>query len=269
MVSVRWQRALLLLCLAVSAAACGPKRVVLPSDPGSPLPEYASIYNDMSSACRSIRTLTAEVSLSGRANGERLAGTLLAGFRKPASMLLEFRARLLGTPVFVLAANQSGATLLLQRDNQVVREPKAEDILGALTGISLSPADFLAILTGCVVPEPQATAGRSHASGWASIDLGDRATIYLQRDGSRWRLRAARRGDWQIEYLEWPDTSALPTKVQLMTMKPVAVDLRATLSQTQSNAVLDDADFTVKVPADAETISLDDIRRAGPLRGQP
>lgn len=263
------QRALLLLLLATGVAACGPKRITLPSDPGTPLSDYTNIYNEVTAGCRSIRSLQAEVSLSGRANGERLGGTLLTGFRKPESMRLEFRARLLGTPVFILAANPSGATLLMQRDNQVVREPKAEDILGALTGISLSPADLLAILTGCVVPEPQATGGRSHQGGWASIELGDRATVYLQRAGNRWRLRAARRGDWQVEYVEWPDAAALPTKVQLMTTRPVAVDLGATLAQMESNVDLPDNAFTIAVPANAETISLDDIRRAGPLRGQP
>jgi hypothetical protein len=119
------------------------------------------------------------------------------------------------------------------------------------------------------VPEPQATGGRSHQGGWASIDLGDRATVYAQRASGRWRLRAARRGDWQVEYVEWPDAAALPTKVQLMTTKPVAVDLRATLAQTESNVDLPDSTFTIAVPANAETISLDDIRRAGPLRDQP
>jgi hypothetical protein len=157
----------------------------------------------------------------------------------------------------------------MQRDNQVVREPKAGDILGALTGISLSPAELLAILTGCVVPEPQATGGRSHQGGWASIDLGTRATVYLQRAGTGWRLRAARRGDWQVEYVEWPDAAPLPTKVQLVTTQPVMVDLRATLAQTEPNVNLPDSTFTIAVPANAETISLDDIRRAGPLRDQP
>ena len=272
MVSVGSQRALLLLLLlplATGVAACGAKRVVLPSDAGSPLPDYASIYNDVSSGCRNVQSLLAEISLSGRANGERLAGTLHAGFLRPESMRLEMRARLLGTPVFVLAANPSGATLLLQQDNQVVRDPRAEDILGALTGIALSPADLLAILTGCVVPEPQPTAGRSHQGGWASIDLGDRATVYLQRAGDRWRLKAARRGQWQVEYLEWPDASALPTRVQLTTTMPVAVDLRASLAQVEWNVPLDDSAFTIKVPPNAETITLEDIRRAGPLRGQP
>src|SRR5688500_15908443 len=98
MLSAGSQRALLALILAAGLAACGPKRIVLPSDAGSPLPDYQTIYSDVSSGCRAVRSLAAEVSLSGNANGERLGGTLHAGFRQPDSMRLELRARLLGTP---------------------------------------------------------------------------------------------------------------------------------------------------------------------------
>jgi len=258
-----------LMALCICAAACGPKRIQLPTDSGSPLPDYASIHNEVASGCRSVRSLRAEVSLSGRANGQGLRGTLHAGFRRPESMLLEFRARLLGTPIFALAANESGATLLLPRDNQVVREPKAEDILGALTGISLSPADLLAILTGCVVPEPRATGGRSHANGWAAIELDGRATLYLQRAGGRWRVRVAERGDWRIEYLEWAGTATFPSKVQLSAAQPAAVALSANLSRMDPNVDFADSDFVVPVPANAEALSLDDIRRSGPLKDQP
>src|SRR6187551_3178885 len=115
-----------MLALTLCVTACAPTRVALPSDPGSPLSDYASIYNDVASGCSGVRSLRTEVSLSGSANGERLGGTLHAGFRKPESMRLELRAGPLGTPVFVLVANGSGATLVT-RDNQVVRSPKAED----------------------------------------------------------------------------------------------------------------------------------------------
>jgi hypothetical protein len=258
-----------LTALSIGVAACGPKRIDLPTDPGSPLPDYASIHNEVASGCSRVRSLRAEVSLSGSANGGRLSGTLHAGFRKPESMRLELRARLLGTPIFALGANESGATLLLPRDNQFVRGPKAGDILGALTGISLSPADLLAILTGCVVPEPRATGGRSHANGWASIELDGRATLYLQRAGGRWRVRVAQRGDWRIEYLEWAGTATFPSKIQLSAVTPVAVALSTNLAKMEPNVDFDDSDFVVPVPPGAEALSLDDIRRAGPLKEQP
>ncbi len=257
------------LLLCICASACGPKRIVLPTDSGSPLSDYASIHNQIASDCSAVRSLSAEVSLSGRANGDRLRGTLHAGFRKPAAMRLEFHAPLLGTSLFVLAANDSAATLVLPRDNQVVRGPKAEDILGALTGISLSPADLLAILTGCVIPEPRATGGRLHTNGWASIELDGRATLYLQRAGAKWRLRAAQRGEWRIEYPEWSQTATFPSRVQLSATSPVAVALSASLAQMESNVDLPDDTFVVEVPANAEALSLEDIRRSGPLKDQP
>src|SRR6266513_369518 len=89
----------------------------------------------------------------------------------------------------------------------------------------LCPADLQAILTGCVVPMPQAIDARQHANGWASIDLLGGATLYLEpvrksaavgrtlsgspnpgapNSGSpHWQLRAARRAGWQIEYQAW------------------------------------------------------------------
>lgn len=245
---------------------CGGHRLQLPTDPGAPLPDFDSIHTQVSAACAPIRTLTAEISLAGQASGERLRGTLQAGFKPPESMRLELRVGPFGTPAFVLGANAGGATLMLPRSNQVVRGARAEDVLGALTGISLSPADLLAILTGCVVPSPRPTAGRLHADGWASIQLADRATLYLQRVGNRWQLRAARRGDWQIEYPEWPASSSFPTRVQLRAERPVAVDLRAGLSQVEADRDLGDEVFTVNVPADAERMTVEQLRQAGPLR---
>src|SRR6476620_588083 len=105
----------------LSVAGCAGKRITLPTDPGTPLSDYAAIFNDVSSSCRNVQTLTAELSLSGRAAGEKMRGTLQAGFKTPASMRLELRVGPFGTPVFVLAADGQKATLLLQRDNQVVR----------------------------------------------------------------------------------------------------------------------------------------------------
>jgi hypothetical protein len=47
----------------------------------------------------------------------------------------------------------------------------------------------------------------------------------------------------------------------------VAVDLTATISQLETNVDLDAAAFTVNVPAGAAPLTLDELRQAGPLRG--
>jgi hypothetical protein len=55
------------------------------------------------------------------------------------------------------------------------RHPRRVDGRGA------GSADLQAILTGCVVPAPQATDGAATCNGWASIDLSGGATLYVQR----------------------------------------------------------------------------------------
>jgi hypothetical protein len=247
-------------------AACAPRSLTLPSDPGTPLPDFAQVHAQVSSACRGVRTLTAELGLSGRAGDERLRGPVHAGFERPASMRLEGVAPF-GAPVFILVARGAAATLLLPRQARVVRNASPEALLGALTGVSLAPADLQAILTGCVVPAPAPIAGRVHANGLASIDLDGKATIYLRRAADRWELRAARRDGWQIEYPGFQ--GSFPGAVRLQSTSPdMAVDLTATISQLETNLELDAAAFAVEERGDERPLSIEELRESGPLRGQ-
>jgi hypothetical protein len=218
----------------------------------------------VSSACAGVRTLTAELGLSGRAGGQSLRGRVVAGFERPASMRLEGVAPF-GPPAFILAAQGDMAMLLLPRDNRVLRGARADAILGALTGVALAPADLQAILTGCVTAAPKATGGRLHQNGWASIDLGDEATLYLQRAGTGWEPRAARRSGWQIEYPEWQ--AGFPRTVRLRSdAQAVDVDLSAGVSQLETNVDLPANAWTVDVPPDARPLTIEELRQAGPLR---
>ena len=218
----------------------------------------------LAAACTGVRTLTAEIALSGRAGRQKLRGRVVAGFARPASMRLEGVAPF-GPPAFILAARGEDAVLLLPRDSpRVLRGSKPEDMLGALTGVALGPSDLQAILTGCVVPAPQAIDARRHANGWASIDLFGGATLYLAPAAGGWTLRAAKRAGWQIEYPAW--SGDFPQTVRLQSDQPaLMVDLTATLSQIETNKDLDAAAFTVNVPPGAEPITLDELRDSGPL----
>ena len=247
-------------------SACAPRLVSLPTDPGNPLPDFAEIHRQATSACAGVRTLTAELSLSGRAGGRALRGRAHAGFERPGSLRLEGVAPF-GPPAFILAGSGDTATLLLPRDNRVVRNASSGEILGALTGVALAPADLQAILTGCVASMPGAVAGRLHQNGWASIDLPGGAALYLERAGGGWRVRAARRPGWQIEYPAWQ--GAFPQSVRLRSDDPaVDVDLTAAVSQLEANVTIDPAAFMVTVPPDALPLTIAELREAGPLRAQ-
>lgn len=255
-----------LASLALLGSACAARSVALPTDPGAPLPDFAAIHAQLTDACRGVRTLTAELGLSGRAGGQRLRGRVVAGFERPASMRLEGVAPF-GPPAFILAARGGMAVLLLPRDERVLAGDRAEEILGALTGVSLAPADLQALLTGCVTADSKASAGRLHGNGWASIDLDGGARMFLRQQDGAWQLRAARREGWRIDYPAWQ--GRFPQAVRLQSDRAGAnVDLTATLSQVEANVDIDPAAFTVTVPTGARPLTLDELRDAGPLQGQ-
>ena len=251
--------------LGVVVASCGARRLVVPSDPGVPFNDFAQVHEKLTEACRGIRTLTAELALSGRAGEQRLRGRVVAGFERPSSMRLEGVAPF-GPPAFILAARGNMAILLLPRDDRVLKGGHAEEILGALTGVTLAPADLQAILTGCVSSDPKPTSGRLHENGWASIELEGGARVFLQMQNNAWQVRAARLEGWQLEYPAWQ--GRFPQTVRLQSDRPGAnVDLTAALSQVESNVDVDPAAFTVRVPDTAQSLTLDELRAAGPLRG--
>jgi hypothetical protein len=217
-----------------------------------------------------VRTLRAVLSLRGRVSGQRLSGTVHAGFERPASMRLEGIPPF-GQPVFMLAAQNGDAVLLLPRDERVLRSQPPQAILEALVGVDLAPADLLAILTGCVVPGSVPTAGRLHANGWASIDLQGSAKIFLRRAPasatSQWELRAAQRDGWQLEYTM--GQTLFPASVRLTSdTQKVPVDLTTGISELEANVDLDAAAFRIDVPPDAQPLTLDELRESGPLRAR-
>jgi hypothetical protein len=207
--------------------------------------------------------LTAELSISGRAGSQRLRGRIVSGFARPSSMRLEGVAPF-GPPAFILVTHGEETTLVLPRDNGVLRGARAEDILGALTGVALAPAALQALLTGCVQPDPQPVAGRLHRNGWASIDLQGGATLYLERRDNAWQVRGGRSDGWEIEYGMWQ--AGFPREVHLRSVSATAaVNLTATIGQLETNGDLADTAFDVVVPPGATPITLTNLRENGPL----
>ena len=260
-------------CIALTSCAA-PRLITLPSDQGTPFPDFASVHAQISSACAGVRTLRGELGLSGNVGDERLRGTVVAGFERPSSMRLDGVAPF-GGPIFILAARAGTGTLVLPREDRIIRNAAPEAILEALTGVALGPADLLAVFTGCVLPGARATAGRTHGGDWTSIDIesGDQgparrtATLYLRRNGAQWQLRAATRDHWRIEYT--PSSGVFPQSVRLAsTGSTVPVDLRAALSQIETNDDIDPAAFTVEEQKGLMPLTVEELRRAGPLRGQ-
>ena len=97
--AARLSRRCLRLCASVSA--CGPKAPALPIGRRRAFPDAAAAYTEATAQCRGVRTLSAELALSGRAGGQKLRGRILGGFAEPGRVRLEAPAPF-GRPVFTL-----------------------------------------------------------------------------------------------------------------------------------------------------------------------
>ncbi len=275
-------RAAAAIALGVATCAlssCVPARIRLPEGPGIPLPAFADTFKLATTACQGVRTLTAEIAVSGRAGDQRLRGRVLAGFERPGSIRLEALAPF-GAPIFILAARLDQGTLLLPRDHRVLTGAAPRDIIDALTGLDLSPDALHAMLAGCLVSNPRATDGQALQGDWALIGLEDGAKAYLRRIAGSWRVVAgqltpSREAEQAapVVTVEYGDfAGGLPTTVKVW-QDPVAggrggVALSFRLSQLETNIAISPAAFSVKVPGDAVPLTLDELRRSGPF-GEP
>jgi hypothetical protein len=260
-----------LLVIVVSAAmpSCGRTvRVTLPSGVGTPFPEFPAAYAEATAPCRDIKTMSASLALSGRAGSTKLAARIDAGFAEPSRLRLEGypRVNFGGKPLFVLAANGESATLVLTRDDRVLRGASPAAIIEALAGVALDPRELRAVVSGCALGAAQPTAGRAFADGWVAVDAGDTAVFLRQQDGV-WRVAGARRRTLTIEYSGF--TTGRPSTIHLVTTTdagsaPANLTVRA--SQVEINTPLNESVFDVEVPRSATPITLEELTRA--LRSQ-
>jgi hypothetical protein len=250
------------------ASGCAAHRFVLPTGPGEPAPEFAQQFEDATKACRDVRSLTADASLSGRVNGQRVRGRLQIGLAEPNDLRLEAVAPF-GAPMFILAAQKGTGTLLMPRDKTVLRDTPADAIIDAIAGIKLSPDELRAVATGCVSPAPSPTGGRRYPGDLVAIELKDHATVYIRSEKNAPRIVGAHRPGLLVEYQEY--AQGLPKQITLRSdAANGASELSLTLSQIELNVKLGPQAFTVDVPAEARPITLDELRKTGPLgRGRP
>ena len=252
------------LLTALGLGACAAKRIDLPSGAGSPYPAAPAAYEIAVKECRGVRTLQATLGLSGRAGTTTLRGNVDAGFEAPEMVRLEGRHPL-GRPVFILVAADADSTLYMPRDNRVLRNVPPASIVEALVGLPLTPGELRAMVSGCGFGAAEAAQGREYSGGYVAVETAG-ATTYLRQQQGRWRVVAASRPPLTIQY--WEFVSGRATAVHVVASGSPKADLTVRLSDVNINVTLDKAVFAVDVPAAAEPLTLDELRRAGPLGGE-
>ena len=262
----RWAPRFACLCiLTLVLGACASPRITLPQGSGTPLPDYEDLFAAAVEPCRRVRTLELLLDISGRTGDTRLRGRVRGALARPGSLRLEGLAPF-GAPAFLLAAGSAPPVLLLPRERRVVTGASGRDLLAALAGLPLGPADFRAVLTGCLVPHPRAVAARTYGRGWIGVALEGDATLYLREAEAAPVMVAGRRPGLIVEYAD--HVRGLPRRIRVQTTAAgaAATDLTATLSQVAINVEFDERVFVLDIPGGFAPVPIETLRGApGPL----
>jgi hypothetical protein len=256
--------AAILLAVAASLSACAPKRIALPTGAGTPYPDAARVYTDAVRDCAGVKSMQATLGLSGRAGATTLRGNVDAGFAAPDRIRLEGRHPL-GRPVFILVATAAKSTLLMPRDNRVLRDVAPESIVEALVGLPLTPPELRSLVSGCGFGAGDPGEGREYPGEYVAVDVAG-ATTYLRRDQNGWHVAGATRAPLTVIYSD--DAGARPATLHLLSSGTPRADLTVRLSDVNINVAMGDEVFSVDVPAQAQPLTIEQLRRAGPLGGQ-
>jgi hypothetical protein len=225
------------------------------------------VVADATAACRGIRTMTAEIGVSGFVGRQRIRGRLIAGLEAPDAVHLDAAAPF-GESIFMFVAKGGRATLLLPRDDRALEHGAPAAVLEAVTGLPLDAASLRLALTGCVDTQGMADMQRV-GDRWRVLTVGGGGQYFERADRSApWRLVAqvyetTGRPLWRAEYRDF--LNGLPRSIRFFSSGSEPFDLKLSLSGVEINTPLPAEAFDLPIPPGTRPISLEELRRSGPL----
>jgi hypothetical protein len=205
------------------------------------------------------------MALSGQAGTMKLRGRIDAGFEAPARARLEGIAPF-GKPVFILVADRDRGTLVLPREDRVLRDAAPDQIVEALAGVRLGPDTLRTVVSGCGLTVGAPADGRRFTNGWTAVSVAE-GTVYLRKNAGVWEVAAAAGGPVTVMYSDYVSGRPSTVRLRAESQGRTSADLTLRLSDVEINATIDPRTFEVELPARAVPLTLEELRRAGPLGG--
>jgi len=256
----------LVALVACVGAGCASLAFRPPTGVGRPAPDAPDALAEASADCRNARTFTGQTHLSGQVGEDRLAVGLDVGLTAADQIYLVARA--MGTERLWLSGSRVRATLYLAADRAALTAP-AEEIVEALIGVRLTPSRLLAMLTGCLSRDLSIVRAERF-DGLTAVTTPD-GTVYLERRQRRWQVRGGTVDGFIVGVTHPPLATSFPSELQVRSDpgQVPAVDLRVRVGpQFAVNQDIQPAAFTRTPPTGTGSITLDDLRAAGPLRAR-
>ena len=263
---------LVAVAIVLFLSACAARTPPRPTGTPGPDPAALDAFTTATAACRGFRSLTGELSLSGRAGGERIRGRVIAGLESGGSVRLEGVAPF-GPPIFILAGTAERATLLLPREHRVLKDTAVSALLERLTGLALGADDLRLMVSGCLVDNAAPTEGQRWPGGWQAVTLAPGRVAYLRLQQGQPVVVAADYGPWHLDYSE--HLSGYPRVLRVRRLRQGAgdqgrdgdatTDVTARVGELEVNTAINPLAFTLEVPSDADPMTLDELRSVAPL----
>lgn len=257
---------LALLVIVLTASACAARTPPRPAGTPGPDPTAIDAFTKATAACRGFRSLTGELSLSGRAAGERIRGRVIAGLESGGSVRLEGVAPF-GPPIFILAGKGEMATLLLPREHRVLTNTAVSAVLERLTGLALGADDLRLMVSGCLADNAVPTEGKQWPGGWQAVTLAPGRLAYLRLLQGQPVVVAADYGPWHLDFSE--HLGGFPRVVRVRRAQgrdgDATTDVTARVGELEVNTAINPLAFTLEVPSDADPMTLDELRSVAPL----
>lgn len=254
---------MLLVGVLMCTGGCAARRFERPTGPAAPAPEAAAAWQAATAGCRGVRSAHARLRLVFRAGTRRFPAVTLGAAFDGDARAMALDARVGSAPFFTLGGTAEQATLVL-RDGRHVTAPAA-DIVAALIGVRLEPARLLAILTGCLTPTPEFRQA-VRRDRWLEVTTDDAIAYLEQSSEGAWRLRAGSFDSLDVEYgtpgPSWPGSLEIRSRADAA--KPVMSIAISRLEITEPNVPVEASTFQVVLPPGATSISLAELRAAGP-----
>ena len=247
---------------ALLLSACAAKAPPRPVGTPVPDPTAADAFATATAACKGFRSIEGELSLSGRAGGERVRGRVVTGLESGGAVRLEAVAPF-GAPFFVLAGRNETATLVLPREHRVMKDTAVAAVLERLTGLALGADDLRLIVSGCLVERATPTDGQQWGGGWRAVTIGPERVAYIRMQNGQPVLAAADYGPWRVDYSA--HASGFPRVVRVRRAGDTAIDITARIDQLEVNTQINPRAWVVEVPSDADPMTLDELRSIAPL----
>ena len=252
------------ILLAVLLSACATRLPPRPAGAPTPDPTAAEAFATATASCKGFRSIEGELSLSGRAGGERVRGRIITGLENGGLVRLEAVAPF-GAPFFVLAGRNERATLVLPREHRVLKDTAVRDVLERITGLALGADDLRLILSGCLTDNAAPADGRQWGGGWKAVTIAPDRVAYLRMQNGQPVLTAADYGAWHVDYSAHAGGFPRVVRVRRRDAAAEGIDITARIEQLAVNTPINPRAWDVEIPSDAEPMTLDELRSIAPL----